>query len=169
MHRMSRTTADLIGHSPDLVRIEQGLGKISYLINRVRRHEWIRRSSGIPVDRAAAVILRRLEESEPLRPSELAALLEVEAPHVTRQVQRLEDLGYVTRIADACDGRAQLIGLTSSGRDAAGRIREASRSALAGALDGWSEDELHDVAELLSRMADDYLAYADQQMRRAPT
>ena len=166
---MSQTTSALIEHSPDLVRIEQGLGKISYLISRVRRHQWIRSASGIPVDRAAAVILRRLEESEPLRPGELAAQLEVEAPHVTRQVQLLEDLGYVTRIADAGDRRAHLIGLTASGRDAAGRIREASRSALAGALDGWSEDELHDVAELLSRMADDYLAYADQQMRRAPT
>lgn len=118
------------------------------------------------MDRAAAVILRRLEELEPLRPSELAAKLEVEAPHVTRQVQRLEDLGYVTRIADAGDRRAQLIGLTPSGRDAAGRIREASRSAIAGALEGWSKDELHDLADLLSRMADDYLAYADQKMRR---
>jgi DNA-binding MarR family transcriptional regulator len=159
----------VVEHSPDLVRIEEGLGKISYLINRVRRHEWIRRSSGIPVDRAAAVILRRLEESELLRPSELAAQLEVEAPHVTRQVQRLEDLGYVAKVADVGDRRAQLIGLTPSGRDAARRIREASRSAIAGALDDWSEDELHDLADLLSRMADDYLAYADQKMRRTPT
>ncbi len=153
-------------HSPDLVRIEQGLGKISYLINRVRRHEWIRTSSGVPVDRAAAVILRRLEESEPLRPSELAAQLEVEAPHVTRQVQGLEDLGYVNKVADAGDRRAHLIALTPSGRDAARRIRHASRSALAGALEGWSEVELNDLADLLTRMADDYLAYADQNIRR---
>ena len=166
---MSPTKSVIPLHSPDLVRIEHGLGKISYLINRVRRHEWIRSSSGIPVDRAAAVILRRLEELEPLRPSELAAKLEVEAPHVTRQVQRLEDFGYVTRIADACDRRAQLIRLTPSGRDAAGRIKEASRSAIAGALESWSEDELHDLADLLSRMADDYLAYADQEMRRTTT
>lgn len=159
----------LVEHSPDLMRIEQGLGKISYLINRVRRHEWIRSSSGIPVDRAAAVILRRLEESELLRPSELAAQLEVEAPHVTRQVQRLEDLGYVTKVADVGDRRAQLIGLTPAGRDAARRVREASRSAIAGALNHWSEDELHDLADLLSRMADDYLEYADQHMRRTPT
>jgi DNA-binding MarR family transcriptional regulator len=88
---------------------------------------------------------------------------------VTRQVQRLEDQGYITRIADAGDRRAQLIGLTPSGRNAAARIREASRSALAGALESWSEDELHDLADLLSRMADDYLAYADQEIRRTPT
>ena len=112
---MGPTKSVPIEHSPDLVRIEQGLGKISYLINRVRRHEWIRTSSGIPVDRATAVILRRLEESEPLRPSELAAQLEVEAPHVTRQVQGLEDLGYVTKVADAGDRRAHLIGLTPPG------------------------------------------------------
>ena len=31
-----------------------------------------------------------LAESGPMRPSELAARLEVEAPHVTRQAQRLE-------------------------------------------------------------------------------
>jgi DNA-binding MarR family transcriptional regulator len=166
---MCPTKSAPIEHSPDLVRIEEGLGKISYLINRVRRHEWIRTSSGIPVDRAAAVILRRLEESELLRPSELAAQLEVEAPHVTRQVQGLEDLGYVSKVADAGDRRAHLIGLTPSGRDAARRIRNASRSALAGALESWSEAELNDLADLLTRMADDYLAYADQNIRRTST
>jgi DNA-binding MarR family transcriptional regulator len=144
------------------VRIERGLGQIAYLLNRVKRHEWIRSSSGVPVDRAAAVILRRLVEAEPVRPGELAARLEVESPHVTRQVTRLEELGYVERFSDASDGRAQLIRLTPAGHDAAGRIRDASRGALAKALADWSPAELHHLADLFTRMVDDYLAYAEE-------
>jgi hypothetical protein len=45
----------------------------------------------------------------------LAARLEVEAPHVTRQVQRLEKVGCAARGADPDDRRAQLIQLTPSG------------------------------------------------------
>jgi DNA-binding MarR family transcriptional regulator len=146
----------------DLVRIEQGLGQIAYLLNRVKRHEWIRSASGVPVDRAAAVILRRLVRAEPVRPGELATQLEVESPHVTRQIQRLEELGYVERFSDANDRRAQLIRLTPAGRNAARRIRDASRDALAKALAGWSQPELHDLADLFTRMVDDYLAYAEQ-------
>jgi DNA-binding MarR family transcriptional regulator len=147
----------------DLIRIERGLGQIGYLINRVKRHEWIRSSSGIPIDRAAAVVLRRLVEFAPIRPGELAGLLEVEAPHVTRQVRRLEDLGYVEQISDVNDRRAQLITLTPSGRAAARRIRDASRDALAKALTDWEPGELHELADLFTRMVDDYLAYSEQK------
>ncbi|WP_347877257.1 MarR family transcriptional regulator [Streptomyces sp. 8K308] len=37
---------------------------------------------------------------------ELASRLNAEAPHVTRQAQRLERAGYVDRVPDPDDGRA---------------------------------------------------------------
>jgi DNA-binding MarR family transcriptional regulator len=52
--------------------------------------------------------VRRFREG----PGELAARLEVEAPHVTGQVQRLEKAGYAGRGPGPDNRRAQLIQLT---------------------------------------------------------
>ena len=58
----------------------------------------------------AALVLPGLSlvaDSEPLRLGELAGRLAVEASHVTRQVQQLERTGYLTRVPDPDDRRAQ--------------------------------------------------------------
>jgi DNA-binding MarR family transcriptional regulator len=151
------TAPDLV---TDVVDIEEALVRIAYLLTRVRRHELIRTSARVPLDRAAAVVLRHLAENDTVRPGEVATSLGVEAPHVTRQVQQLQRLGYVTCGPDDNDRRAQLIRLTPAGRDAADRIREVSRGALEAALAAWSPRDLHQLARLFPRMVDDYLAYA---------
>ena len=151
---------DSTSMSPDVLEIEHALAKIAYLITRVRRHELIRVVSGIPIDRAAAVILRHLAEFDEVRPGEVAAQLEVEAPHVTRQMQLLEELGYVERVPDVNDRRAHLIRMTPEGREAADRIREVSRQTLDASLEQWSSKDVHELARLFSRMVDDYVAYA---------
>jgi DNA-binding MarR family transcriptional regulator len=105
-----------------------------------------------------------------MRPGELAARLEVEAPHVTGQVQRLEKAGYAGRgpDPDPDNRRAQLIQLTPAGRAAAGRIREVGRSGMQAALAHWSPHELHQFATLFHRMVDDFLAYEAEQGRGQP-
>ncbi len=112
---------------------------------------------------AAVVILRQLAEAGPVRSGELAARLEVEAPHVTRQVQRLQQAGYVDRVPDPDDRRAQLIQLTPSGMAASDRIREAGTSGMQAALAHWPPQELHQLATLLHRMVDDFLAYSAEE------
>jgi DNA-binding MarR family transcriptional regulator len=97
---------------------------------------------------------------------ELAAQLEVEAPHITRQVQRLARAGYVERAADPDDRRAQLIRLTPAGRAAARRIRETGRKAMAAALAHWSPEEVHQLTTMFHRLVDDFLAYAAEYERR---
>jgi DNA-binding MarR family transcriptional regulator len=62
-------------------------------------------AAGVPLDRAAVTVLLELADSGAMRPGELAARLEVEAPHVTRQVQLLEKAGYAARGADPDDRR----------------------------------------------------------------
>ena len=149
--------------SADLVELERALSRIAYLITRSRRHDRIRAAAGVPLERAAVAILRQLAESGPMRPGELAARLEVEAPHITRQVQQLLKAGYVDRVPDPGDRRAHLIRLTPSGRAAAERVREVGRQAMQAALADWTPQELHQLATLFHRMVDDFLAYAAQE------
>jgi DNA-binding MarR family transcriptional regulator len=79
----------------DVAEIERALTRIAHLITRARRHDHVKAATGVPLDRAAVIILRLLSESDALRPSELAA--------------RLRVAGYVSRVPDPYDRRAQLV------------------------------------------------------------
>ncbi|MFI6009518.1 MarR family winged helix-turn-helix transcriptional regulator [Streptomyces sp. NPDC051243] len=125
--------------------------------------------AGLTLDRAAVAILRRLAESEPMRPGVLAGLLAVEASHVTRQVQQWERAGYGVRAADPHDGRAWSIQLTEAGRAAVERVRDAGRLGMRMALAHWSEDDLRTLAELFHRMVDDFVTRADVPADLGPT
>jgi len=83
----------------------------------------------------------------------------VEAPHVTRQVQRLQQAGYVDRVPDPDDRRAQLITLTATGKAADDRVRDVARQAMQAALAGWAPEDVHQLATLFHRLVDDFLAY----------
>jgi DNA-binding MarR family transcriptional regulator len=146
--------------STDVVEIERALTRITYLTSRVKQHERLVAVAGVPLDRAAVALLRQIADSEPLRLGELAARLAVEASHVTRQVQQLQKAGYVTRVPDPDDRRAQRIQLTPFGKEAYDRIREASWRGMQMALAEWSPQDLRQLASLFHRMVDDFLGFA---------
>ncbi|MER7186354.1 MarR family transcriptional regulator [Streptomyces hyaluromycini] len=146
--------------TPEVVEIERALTRITYLSTRARQHERLMALAGVPLDRAAVALLRQVADSEPLRPGELAQRLGVEASHVTRTVQQLQKSGYVTRVPDPDDRRAQRIELTDAGRAAVDRVRDAGARGMQLALGEWEPEELRQLATLFHRMVDDFLAYA---------
>ena len=77
----------------DAAEILRAITRIGYLITRARSHDRVRTVAAVPLDRAAVMVLQQLAEAGPARPGELAARLGVEGPHVTRQVQRLQQAG----------------------------------------------------------------------------
>ncbi|MEV5433627.1 MarR family transcriptional regulator [Streptomyces sp. NPDC052701] len=150
--------------SPEVIEIERALTRITYLSTRTRQHERLMALAGVPLDRAAVALLRQIADCEPQRPGELAARLGVEASHVTRTVQQLQKSGYVSRVPDPDDRRAQRIELTETGRQAIARVREAGARGMQAALAGWSPGELRQLATLFHRMVDDFLAHsADEE------
>jgi DNA-binding MarR family transcriptional regulator len=148
--------------------IEHDLSRITYLAGRARQHERLMAYAGLSLDRAAAAILRHLAEGETMRPGVLAARLSVEASHVTRQLRQLEAAGYVQRIADPDDRRAQRVQLTEAGVAAVASIRDASRRGIAMALAGWSARDLHQLASLFRRLVDDFVSHADEPVDTGP-
>lgn len=146
--------------SPEVIEIERALTRITYLATRARQHERLMALAEVPLDRAAVALLRQIADSEPLRPGELAQRLGVEASHVTRTVQQLQRSGYVTRVPDPDDRRAQRIQLTDAGREAVARIREAGARGMQLALADWQPEDLRQLATLFHRMVDDFLTYA---------
>ena len=152
-----------------MIGIERDLTRITYLSGRARQHERLMALAGLHLDRAAVAILRYIAESEPLRPGVLAVRLSVEASHVTRQLSQLEKGGYVVRIPDPDDRRAQRVQLTDVGSAAINRIREAGREGMAVALANWSPEELHRLAALFYRLADDFVTHAEAEVDFGPS
>jgi DNA-binding MarR family transcriptional regulator len=146
--------------SSDVIGIERALNRISCLNSRARQHDRLMAMSGLRLDRAAVALLRQMADSGPMRPGELAARLEVEASHITRQVQQLRKAGYVSRAPDPDDRRAQRVELTPAGRDAIDRIRVTSSRGMQMALAEWTPAELQRLAALFHGMVDDFLAHA---------
>ncbi|AZS83201.1 MarR family transcriptional regulator [Streptomyces griseoviridis] len=146
--------------SAEVGEIERALSRVTYLSTRARQHERLMTLAGVPLDRAAVALLRQVADSEPLRPGELANRLGVEASHVTRTVQQLQKSGYVTRVPDPDDRRAQRIQLTDTGREAIARVRDAGARGMQVALADWEPEELRRLATLFHRMVDDFLAHS---------
>jgi DNA-binding MarR family transcriptional regulator len=153
----------------DVMDLESTLNRIAYLMARAKQHHSIAAEAGVPVDRAAVPILRLLADSGPLRTGELAARLAVEAPHITRQVHRLEELGYLERVADPGDRRAHRVQLTRAGRDAAERIRAVSQHRVQTALAHWSPRDRQQLAILFHRMVDDFITNAPDDILPRPS
>ncbi|MGW1802625.1 MarR family winged helix-turn-helix transcriptional regulator [Streptomyces sp. NPDC001984] len=146
--------------SSEVVEIERALTRITYLSTRARQHDRLMALAGVPLDRAAVALLRQIADSKPQRPGELAQRLGVEASHVTRTVQQLQRSGYVTRVPDPDDRRAQRIQLTDAGRAAVKSVRDAGARGMQVALADWQPEELRQLATLFHRMVDDFLKQA---------
>lgn len=146
----------------DMIEIERALTRIAHLLTRARQHDRTVVEAGVAVDRAGAPVLRLLADAPaPMRMGELADRLAVEAPHVTRQVQRLERAGFVERVPDPSDGRAQRVRITAGGAEAVEGIRAVGRRRMAEALAAWSDEDRHRLAVLCHRMVDDFLRHAE--------
>lgn len=157
----SESTSALELDPVHIEELERALSRVSYLLTRVRRHDRAMFQCGLTMDRASVPLLRQLAEAgEPMRLGELAARLDVEAPHVTRQIQRLEKAGYVERIPDPDDRRAQLVLPTEAARRAVDAIREVYRGWMREALAEWTPEDLRMLAVLSHRMIDDFFDHA---------
>ncbi|WP_329250773.1 MarR family winged helix-turn-helix transcriptional regulator [Streptomyces canus] len=91
----------------------------------------------------------------------LAVRLSVEASHVTRQLWQLERIGYVVRVADPDDRRAQLVQLADAGLAVVERIREVSHRGVELALADRTPDELERFATLFRRLVHDFVAHSE--------
>ena len=135
-------------------QIQAALQVVAGSITRARVHERILRSAGVRLDRAGSSLLYKLHLSGgPLRVTELAELLSVDTPTVTRKIQQLEREGLVSRQADPDDGRATRIQLTPAGRKTLASVLKARREWLDRLVDQWGTEDLTTFAAMLGQFA----------------
>jgi DNA-binding MarR family transcriptional regulator len=113
---------------------------------------------------SSAFAMNRVCHEGPIRLTTLAAKEGVSQPAMTQQIQRLEKLGLVTRLADPDDGRAALIGITECGQtllDDRRQLRRARLTELLGTLTSEEEDALRLSARVAFPVLRRLIANAD--------
>ena len=141
--------------SEDLARVAESLSTLSRAFTLARPHEHLLKEAGVRLDRAGSALLFKLSRhrSDSLRVSDLAELLGIDTPSVTRKIQQLERLGYVTSVTDPEDKRAKRISLTRSGEKTIERILAAIHKRLERLFTDWTSEELTPFVASLERFA----------------
>ncbi len=95
---------------------------------------------------AALYVIALQPESTPKAISEELGL---HASSITRQIQTLEQSGYVKVIADPIDGRSCRVKLTPAGRAEIERLKEQALQRFASFVADWDVKEVHTFTQLL--------------------
>ncbi|MBO4272129.1 MarR family winged helix-turn-helix transcriptional regulator [Microbispora triticiradicis] len=103
------------------------------------------------LDPGAYGLLVRIDQSSPMRSSDLAAYLRVGRATISRQLKVLEELGLIVRSPDPEDGRAHLLALTEEGHRRLHDARAARQGQLRTLLAAWPEEDVRLLAGMLER------------------
>lgn len=103
------------------------------------------------MDRAAYLLLNRLDQEGPMGVKALAAGMGIDSSTVTRQVAPLVDSGLVSRATHPEDGRAVVLQLSERGHTRLDEVRTSRRALMALVTEEWSETEREAFTTLLTR------------------
>ncbi|MFE7115973.1 MarR family winged helix-turn-helix transcriptional regulator [Streptomyces sp. NPDC057654] len=103
------------------------------------------------MDRAAYLLLNRLDQEGPMGVKALAAGMGIDSSTVTRQVAPLVDSGLVKRTSHPEDGRAVVLQLSPRGTARLEEVRTSRRELMAIVTDEWTEEERNAFTTLLTR------------------
>ena len=132
------------------VRVEREIG---LLLRRSRAiSARLSRELHPDLDGAAYGLLALLQDTGPLRASDLVGRLGLDKSTVSRQVSSLVALGLVSREADPADGRAQVLSTSPEGAARLSGIRDARRARWEADLADWPAEDVATLGELLARL-----------------
>ncbi|WP_407287760.1 MarR family winged helix-turn-helix transcriptional regulator [Streptomyces sp. BP-8] len=103
------------------------------------------------MDRAAYLLLNRLDQEGPMGVKALAAGMGIDSSTVTRQVAPLVDSGLVSRATHPEDGRAVVLQLSERGHARLDEVRASRRALMELVTEGWSAEEREAFTTLLTR------------------
>ncbi|MEW9517335.1 MarR family winged helix-turn-helix transcriptional regulator [Streptomyces tubercidicus] len=142
------------------VALQRVLSTLSYLLTRSRAHERQAAQAGVTAARSDLWLLMALDDSGgSSRVGDLAALLMVEPPHVTRQISQLESQDLVERTPDSLDRRARKVAITPHGKAVLNRLQQTSHANLHEALADFADTDIATTVAVLNHL----VAYARQK------
>nr|WP_274705184.1 MarR family winged helix-turn-helix transcriptional regulator [Sphingomonas sp. H160509] len=124
------------------------------VMNRPQRDAVMVREAGIALDRALFPLLVMVERLGPIGIVDLADRVGRDYTTVSRQVTKLEGLGFVERRSTATDGRVREAVITAGGKALTDKI-DVTREAMARTIFAdWADQDVTDLVRLMRRFAD---------------
>lgn len=136
-----------------LAEVEAGMNYIARVANSRRLARRLEERSGVALGQLTVTTLAAIGTLGPARLTRVADEVGYEASRVSKEVQRLLAAELVDQERDPSDKRAFLLTITDKGNDVYGRYRRAADELVAEAMESWSDDELHELAHHLTRLA----------------
>jgi len=124
------------------------------VMNRPQRDEAMVREAGIALDRALFPLLVMVERLGPIGIVDLADRVGRDYTTVSRQVTRLESLGFVERRSSPTDGRVREAVITASGKALTDKIDMARETMARTIFADWANQDVADLTSLMRRFAD---------------
>ena len=118
------------------------------------RKAFDRRAVGMGVTRAQWKVLFRLERNPGLRQIELADMLDIEPITLSRIIDRLEEAGFVERVADPADRRAWRLHVTARAQPLIEKLHAVADEMIADAFAGIDPGEIAITRKVLGRVRD---------------
>jgi DNA-binding MarR family transcriptional regulator len=154
---MAGTATTSTARDEDVAVLSDALATVVRQANLPRSFARLAEVAQVPLERTTYPILRAVAFG-PVRLSALATDLDVDLSTASRQVRTLEQSGLLRRSADPHDGRAVVLELTEHGLDTLKRTRATRHALVAQQLSEWSDEDIAELARLLQRLAEDFLA-----------
>jgi DNA-binding MarR family transcriptional regulator len=139
--------------APDRSEVLRALeGEIVALLRRVRRSTAERGHLVDPaVSAAGYLVIDQVRVLGSCSQAEVAEALSMDKGAVSRQVQLLCELGLVDRCDDPADRRTHRLTVSEKGAARLADVDRARRSTYNARLDGWTAEDLDDLASRLAR------------------
>jgi DNA-binding MarR family transcriptional regulator len=104
-------------------------------------------------------ILPYISRAQPVRVSDLAQMMRVEIPTVSRQLKILAERGLIVRTPHPDDGRSSLVSFTPKGRATFDQLLEGWLDTLDEVVGDWSDEDVVAFGDQLHRFAEALTAY----------
>jgi DNA-binding MarR family transcriptional regulator len=126
--------------------------EMGVLVRRIRRLIAERARMVHPeMSPVAYSMLVALNESGPRRASDLVDTFSIDKGAVSRQVGSMLELGLIERSPDPEDRRAAILAITEEGSRRLATIAAIRREEVMERLSGWSDEDLRQFVEMMSR------------------
>jgi MarR family transcriptional regulator, transcriptional regulator for hemolysin len=149
---------------------ERGKKSIGFYIGYLARsahkyfdHEFFKHG----LNRGTIYILKQLYIKEGIKQNELCGNLHLDKAAVTRTLEKLESIGFVTRRAHPKDKRAKAIFLTPKARDFEKTFSEIFKNWTKILTLGFSETEYENLTQFMNRMSDNIEDYFQKEKLNA--
>jgi DNA-binding MarR family transcriptional regulator len=125
----------------------------STLVQEILEIKYLRETTPLPLTLSQLHLLKLISLNGQHQVGEIAYFLGVSSPAATKNIDKLEGLGLVTRSPSQGDRRATLLGSSPKGRNLVKRYEALKQSRLGPILEHFSDSELKEFTRLLEKFS----------------